>query len=144
MKLITYLGQTFCLLIAFSILIVHNDYWDLPMIIVIFLGLLDFTSPYLYPILPFLPLGLLIYTLVRYGKQTCYIWKYIINIGAYLLLVGSRLWVMHLDGRSIENLFSGFLPSTTLTLFCIVSVCFLMTNVSGLIKLLHKKPGSLN
>ncbi len=138
-KLITYLGQTAYLLITFAMLFVHNDFWDMPMIIVIFLGLIDLNWNYLYPILPFIPIGLLLFTMTKYGKLSSYIRKYIINIGAFLLLMGSRLWVMYLDGISIENLFDGIIPFTTLIIFCIVSLCFLITNITGLIKLLLKK-----
>ena len=138
MKLVTYLGQTFFLLIAFSIIITYNDYWNMPLLLSIFLALSNFTLSYPYPILPILALGIFLYCIARFGKQTSNVWKYIINIGTYFLLTGSIYLMTYLEGNSNKNPFIGFLPSTTLILFCIVSVCFLITNVNGLIKLLRK------
>jgi hypothetical protein len=144
MKSITYLGQTFFLLIAFSLLFTHNEYWDLPLLLGLFFVLANSTLAYPYPILPILALCILLYSIVTFGKQKSNIWKYIINIGAYFLLTGSIYLMMYLEGGANKNLFNGFLPTTTLILFCIVSACFLITNFSGLIKLFRKTPASLH
>jgi hypothetical protein len=139
MKLITIFGQTFYLLITFSLLFVHNEYWDLPLIIVLLMNLQNLTLIYFYPIVPILALSMLLFTLVSYGKKTSSIWKHIINLSAYFLLLGSIFLMATIDGSSNENLFTGFLPSVTLLLFILTSICFLSSNISGLIKITSEK-----
>ncbi|WP_462254921.1 hypothetical protein [Ferruginibacter sp.] len=135
MKLIFNLGQTFYLLITFSILIVHNEYWDSPLILWILLNLQNTATNYIYPLLPFLSLSMFLFTMAKYGKQNFFILKYIINITAYLLLLGSVFLPPYLEGESNEGLFNGIIPFITLLLFFLSSICFLITNITGLIKI---------
>lgn len=140
MKLISILGRNTYLLIAFSILVVHNEYWNMPLLLSIFFHLSNSTLAYPYLIFPIIALSILLYSLTKYGKQTIFIRKYILNIGAYFLLTGSIYLMMYLEGGSNKSIFDGIVPFTTLILFCIVSICFLITNTTGLIKFLMRNP----
>jgi len=135
MKSILYLGRTSFLLISFSIITVHNEYWDLPMILGVFYGVSFIFTPYFYAVFPLLALVILLVIWGKYGNRSDERRKYLINLGAYFLLVGSLFFLAYRNPGSNENMFAGLIPKVTLSVFIFFSVCFLVANSIGLIKL---------
>jgi hypothetical protein len=109
-----------------------------PLLLSLTLYLLATPGLNLLAILPFLGITTLFINAIKYDTQPYPTNKFIINILAWLLLVGSIMLMIFNEGILIQEMFNGIIPLITILLFTFISFCYLINNFKGLLKGVNK------
>jgi peptidoglycan/LPS O-acetylase OafA/YrhL len=133
MQIIHFLGKSVHIIITFTTILIYSDYWNFhfPFILSIFIG-----ANYLglFGVLPFVALGILAFSIVKYDKPPYPVKKFFISILAWLLLVCSVIIILIKEDAPVKEMVKSYLSLATIILFMLISLCFLIKNIIEIFK----------